>query len=270
MDVQNKKYYLLFPGVESHVPVTQSHTVINKSKTSQKQFLQVCLSPSPSPMDTAAALRENLLLHTFLGVRTILVYSVSLPPSVLATINSLRSRARLNLAPWNPPPSLPPALTSTLVAFDCYHRARHSHEAWMVLTTDQILLPRISTSLTEAAKQLVQGKALTQGPNPVPLKRFCSEYPTEKQTRSFNITLRVFESTFYNKQLSKDENINLNSLEASAGARTASGSDLLTVNEYGACDRHDFSATDKDAQYEPDTLRLSKDFIQYYNKYNKF
>ena len=41
MDVQNKKYYLLFPGVESHVPVAQSHTAINKSKTSQKQFLQV-------------------------------------------------------------------------------------------------------------------------------------------------------------------------------------------------------------------------------------
>ena len=43
--------------------------------------------------------------------------------------------------------------------------------------------------------------------------------------------------------------------------------DILGVNEYGSCDRHDFSATDKDAQYEADTLRFSKDFISYYNKH---
>ena len=41
------------------------------------------------------------------------------------------------------------------------------------------------------------------------------------------------------------------------------------VNEYGECQRHDFSATDKDAQYEAGAMRFAKEFIKYVNKYNK-
>ena len=109
---------------------------------------------------------------------------------------------------------------------------------------------------------------LSQGPNSVTVKRFCSEYPTEKQAKGFNTSLKVFESTFYNQQLSKDDTVNLNWLETSGGGEASLQlGEVLSVNEYGACDRHDFSATDKEARYEGDALRFSKDFLQYYNKH---
>ena len=101
----------------------------------------------------------------------------------------------------------------------------------------------------------------------LPYTRFCSEYPTEKQSKGLNTTLRLFQSTFYNKQLSKDDFLSLHWLGSSPGSGSGSVASVLSVNEYGACDRHDFSETDKDAQYEGDALRFAKDFIQFFNKH---
>ena len=103
----------------------------------------------------------------------------------------------------------------------------------------------------------------------MPVRRFCSEYPTEKQATLLNTSIRVFQSTFFNKQLSKEAFAEFNWLETSASAASVKGEDVMAVNEYGECQRHDFSDTDKDAQYEASAMRFAKDFLKYYEKYNK-
>jgi len=248
-------------GIETHIPVASPY------KGTAKQFLQLCILAPPSPVDNSVGLKESLLLHTFLGVRSIQVYSPSLPPSVVATMASLRPRAKLVAAPWHPPP-LSPHLISTLAAWHCHQTSRLSHESWLLLSPDQVLLPTSAASLSEASKQLLQGH-LAQGPQSLPVRRFCSEYPTEKQASLLNTSIRVFQSTFYNKQLSKETFAELNWLESSSGSPSVKVEEVLTVNEYGECQRHDFSATDKDAQYEAGAMRFAKEFIKYVNKYNK-
>merc|ERR1711936_402747 len=81
---------------------------------------------------------------------------------------------------------------------------------------ESLLLHTSASSLSEASKQLLQGH-LAQGPQSLPVRRFCSEYPTEKQASLLNTSIRVFQSTFYNKQLSKETFAELNWLETSSG-----------------------------------------------------
>merc|ERR1712203_364042 len=248
-------------GEKTHIPVASPY------QGTAKQFLQLCILAPPSPVDNSVGLKESLLLHTFLRVRSIQVYSPSLPPSVVATMASLRPRAKLVAAPWHPPP-LSHHLISTLAAWHCHQTSRLSHESWLLLSPDQVLLPTSAASLSEASKQLLQGH-LAQGPQSLPVRRFCSEYPTEKQASLLNPSIRVFQSTFYNKQLSKETFAELNWLESSSGIPSVKAEDVLMVNEYGECQRHDFSATDKDAQYEAGAMRFAKEFILYCNKYNR-
>ena len=61
----------------------------------------------------------------------------------------------------------------------------------------------------------------------------------------------------------------MNWVESSSGVPSVKAEEVLMVNEYGECQRHDFSATDKDAQYEAGAMRFAKEFIKYVNKYNK-
>merc|ERR1711936_720333 len=242
-------------GIETHIPVVSPY------KGTSKQFLQLCILAPPSPVDNSVGLKECLLLHTFLGVHSIQVYYPSLPPSVVATMASLGPRAKVVAAPWHPPP-LSQSLLSTLAAWHCHQTSRQSHQSWILLSPDQVLFPTSSSSFSEASKKLLQGH-LAQGPHSLSVRRFCSEYPTEKHAPLLNASIRVFQSTFFNKQLSKEAFAEFNWLETSASASNVKGENVMAVNEYGECQRHDFSATDKDAQYEAGAMRFAKEFILY-------
>jgi len=55
-------------GSETHIPVARPY------QGTAKQFLQLCILAPPSPIDNSVGLRESLLFHTFLGVRSIQVH----------------------------------------------------------------------------------------------------------------------------------------------------------------------------------------------------
>merc|ERR1712106_504030 len=79
---------------------------------------------------------------------------------------------------------------------------------------------------------------------------------SDKKSKNFPISISILESTLYNKQLSEGLSITLYSLGNTTGETSANIEEFMSVNEYGACDRYDFTETDKTAGYQPESLSL--------------
>ena len=86
-------------------------------------------------------------------------------------------------------------------------------------------------------------------------------------SKNLPVSISILESTLYNKQLSEGLSITLYSLGNTTGEASANVEEFVSVNEYGACDRYDFTETDKTAGYQADALRFSKDLINFYKRY---
>ena len=48
---------------------------------------------------------------------------------------------------------------------------------------------------------------------------------------------------------------------------TADADNVLNINEYKACDKYDFSETDKSAIYEANALKFTSNLVSFFNKY---
>ena len=78
----------------------------------------------------------------------------------------------------------------------------------------------------------------------------------------------MLESSWYNKQLSENEEISL--VKLSDDKEPVKDDKVLTeelsLNEYRACDKYDFSETDENSVYQNFALKFSTDLISYYRK----
>ena len=50
-------------------------------------------------------------------------------------------------------------------------------------------------------------------------------------------------------------------------ATSDAAADVLNINEYKACDKYDFSETDKSAVYEANALKFTSNLVSFFNKY---
>ena len=240
-----------------HVPVI--HFAANVSKSS----LNICILPEPTPQDSTTRLRESLIFHRLVEVDGVRLYSGGISTSLVSTMNKMRGEMGISLAGWNAPVELPAGVVAGLVRTDCYYQSRSSYQHYAVLTSSQVLIPHAQPVLTQA----LHTAHLSQGPHQVPVRRFCSEYPSDKKSKNFPVSISILESTLYNKQLSEGLSITLHSLGNTTGEASANIEEFVSVNEYGACDRYDFTETDKTAGYQADALRFSKDLINLYKRY---
>ena len=173
----------------------------------------------------------------------------------------------ISVAPWNVPVELTGEVMSGLVTKDCYYQSRDSFLQFAVLSSNQVLMPLGKISLKESFLAMKQNTVLSTGPNQIPVKKFCSEYPSDKKSKNFAISISILESTLYNKQLSEGSSISVHYLGNVTGEASGKLEEFLSVNEYGDCDRYDFSESDKTAGYQADALRFSKDLLNSFNKY---
>ena len=136
----------------------------------------------------------------------------------------------------------------------------------LVLNTKQLLMPLKHESLEDSLKQIT--KSSSTGPQKVPVKIFCSEYPTEKKAKNLSFPVSLLQSTWYNKQMSDEAVGSINKLVKEGGEAVSDNiGDIVSINEYKACDKYDFSETDKSAVYEGNTLRFQSSLVSFYKKF---
>ena len=170
--------------------------------------------------------------------------------------------------PWNVPVKLPAEVVTSLVTKDCYYQSRGSYQHYTVLSSNQVLMPKQGKkSLRDSLLAMKQKAVLSTGPNTVSVMKFCSEYPSDKKSKNFAISISILESTLYNKQLSEGASISLHYLGDVAGEASEKVEEFVSVNEYSDCDRYDFSESDKTAGYQADALIFSTDLINLYKRF---
>jgi len=260
------------------IPVTPNQRDANRLS------LSICVLPPPrsdQPSDPTAILLQSLLFHTLVGAPRILVYSGALPHSVLRVAQLLQSATthQITFRPWYRPlaglASLTTAQEEKLLALDCYLHNQDA-ENYIILRQSQLLMPRSATNLSE----LLQHTNLGVGPNPLQVRRFCSEYPDDKTSATLPRRVLMLQSTYYNKRLSTSVDTGGNSIDADMSAVAElvhtghARSNLpthvkteLLVNEYGTCHRYDFSANDKTAVHDKSALKYTKTLLDAYKKY---
>ena len=93
------------------------------------------------------------------------------------------------------------AVMESLVSKDCYDHSQTRFEfyTYTSLRSQQVLIPSGKSDLKESLKTVHSQK----GPNKIPVKVFCSEYPTEKKAKNVELPLSSLKSTYYNKELSE-------------------------------------------------------------------
>merc|ERR1711908_200827 len=107
---------------------------------------------------------------------------------------------------------------------------------------------------------------LSKGQNKIPVKKFCSGYPSDKKSKDLDFSISILESTLFNKQLSEGSSISVHYLGNDTREAPAKVEKFLSVSEYGDCERYDFTENDKSAGYQPDALRYSKPLLDLYKK----
>jgi len=233
-----------------------------------KSLMNICILPdSPLSGDNTKSLQESLIFHSFVGVNHIRLYSSALSGSVLRTLASLMKSTNISIevVPWNVPISLNSSVTETIVSQDCYYASRNRFDFYAVLNSHQIMMPLKQNNIQESLKLL--NNSVKKGPNKVRVKMFCSEYPSEKKAKNLSIPISMLESTWYNKDLSKDGTINAIGSEATDNTDDNLET-VLSINEYRACDKYDISETDPSAVYEGNALKFSSKLVTYYRKFS--
>ena len=242
--------------------------VFHFAKNISKSTLNICILPQPTPQDSTRQLRESIIFHSLVEADSLRLYYGGISPSLLETVNKLKEvEMSISLTPWNVPVYLTARVMTSLITKDCYYQSRDMFQHFAVLSSSQVLMPRNKKSLKESFLLMKQNAALSAGPNKIPVKKFCSEYPSDKKSKNFAVSISILESTLYNKQLSEGSSISVHALGNVAGEASDKVEEYLGVNEYGDCDRYDFSESDKTAGYQADALRFSKDLLQLFSKY---
>jgi len=245
------------------------HQVQIQQQVIIKSFMNICILPdSPVSGDNTKSLQENLIFHSFVGVTNIRLYSSALSGSVLRTITSLmrKTNTSIEVVPWNVPVGLNSSVMETVVSQDCYYASQNRFDFYSVLNSHQVLMPLKQNNVQESLKLL--NNSVKRGPNKLLVKMFCSEYPSEKKAKNLSIPISLLESTWYNKDLSKDGSLNaIGSGEALDNA-TDDVESVLSINEYRACDKYDISETDPSAVYEGNALKFSSKLVTYYRKFS--
>ena len=115
--------------------------------------------------------------------------------------------------------------------------------------------------------QVLLESKLDTGPNPLSVRRFCSEYPNDKKSANLAQPISVLQSTYFNKQLS--DGVQTNIFHSGAGQPLpAFLSGEVFVNEYGPCDKYDFSETDHTAGYDQTALKFSHSIKDLFKRFN--
>ena len=246
-------------------PVPVIHFTGNVSKSG----LQICILPDRAAQDSTSKLRESLIFHRLVEVDGARLYAWGgISTSLVATVNKMRGEMEISVGTWNIPVLIPDTIVDSIISTDCYYQSRSKYQYYIVLTSDQVLMPHTYQSV----RKTLLSTTVKQGPRQLQIRKFCSEYPSDKKSKNFPLSIPILQSTLYNKQLSKNVTISIHSLggteDTHGGESSASLEQILTVNEYVYCDRYDVSETDKTAGYQADALRFSKDLITLFKKYS--
>ena len=241
----------------------QRRVQIQQSSPADKSLINLCILPdSITAGDTAKSLQESLIFHSFVGVSSVRLYSDSVPSSVVNTVQKLRPHTNIEMVPWTSPGTVNNTVTDHIVSQDCYYHSQNKFDFYAVLNSRQVLMPLAHKSVPESLKNLKSSK----GPNKLPVKMFCSEYPTEKKAKNLEFPISILKNTWYNRQLSEEEESSLVKLGAGGGNVTGTVGEELSINEYKDCERYDFSETDKSAVYEGKAMRFSADLVTFWKK----
>ena len=135
-------------------------------------------------------------------------------------------------------------------------------------------MPTQETKIQEALQQT----KLEQGPNQIQVRKFCSEYPNDKKSSHLSKPVALLQSTYYHKTLSEGQTATLVHRSASSKSKpsvndkteTKDETEELFVNEYGSCDRYDFSEKDPSAVYENSALRFVSSLPAFMKNYGYF
>ena len=244
------------------VPLGQ--TQIQPPHEGERSALGLCLLPDAMTAgDPSSRLRESLILHSFLGVSSLRVYSASVPGSVLDTIARLRARVSVDIIPWTAPVTMSQAAMESVVSKDCYYHSQTRFEFYTILSSQQVVIPSVKSDLKESLKTFRGQK----GPNKIAVKVFCSEYPTEKTAKNVELPLASLKSSFFNRDLSDKAEGSIMKLSDEVGSGTVMIDEELSIHEYRDCEMYDISEKDQSAVHEDSALRFSKELVKYYHQF---
>jgi len=254
---------IIYKDVAASFPVPVIHFTGNVSKSG----LQICILPDRAAQDSTSKLRESLIFHRLVEVDGARLYAGGgISTSLVDTVNKMRGEMDISIGTWNIPVLIPDTIVDSIISTDCYYQSRAKYQHYIVLSSDQVLMPHTYQSV----RKTLLSTTVKQGPRQLQIRKFCSEYPSDKKSKNFPLSISILQSTLYNKQLSQDAIINIHSLvsteDTGAVESSASLEQILTVNEYVDCDR--LEKTDQTAGYQDDALRFSKDLINLFNKYS--
>jgi len=249
---------IIYKDKDASFPVPVMHLAANVSKSS----LNICILPDTTAQDSTSKLRENLIFHRLMEVDGVRLYSGAISTSLVDTVNKVRGEMDISVATWNVPVVISEKIVRSLISTDCYYQSRGRYKHYMVMQSNQVLVPHTKNSVRQALATIQHSAALQ-------VRRFCSEYPSDKKSKNLPLSLSILQSTLYSKQLSQGTTVRLHSLgnNNNTGEASASVEQILTTNEYGDCDKDDFTQTDQTAGYQDDALRFSKDLINLYHRY---
>ena len=215
--------------------------------------------------DPGSSLRESLILHTFLGVTSLRVYSAGVPGSVLDIVAKLRARVAVDIVPWTAPVVMSQPMIESLVTRDCYHHSQTRFQFYAALSSQQVVIPSVKSDLKESLKTFRSQK----GPNKIRVKVFCSEYPTEKKAKNVELPLASLKSSYYNKELSDKTEVSIIKLSDDDNSDIAKIDDNeeLSIHEYRDCEMYDISEKDDSAVLDNTALRFSGELVKYYHQF---
>lgn len=246
------------------IPVTPVPT-----SPAQNPGVLVCIVPLPhNLLETSSILKENILFHSMLDVTRFVIYTNTLPHSVqnVAVSLEIKSQVQIQTRPWNPAAELGDQVTDSLLQQDCYQQSKlHAHN-YILLKYNQIMMPDVGSNITET---LISYPS-KQGPNTLTVRRFCSEYPNDRQSSSLEKPVSILQSTYYNRKMSEHLSSQLVKREQVSSTtnvkytedtpKQGNLSNKLHINEYGSCDSYDFDEKDETAVYEDGALRFLNSF----------
>ena len=214
---------------------------------------------------------DSLVFHSLVRVDGIILYSSGLPGSVLTTAEKLMrdTNIAMSVNTWSNPREVNSSVIESLVSKDCYYRSKDKYKNYAVINSHQVLVPRTKGTIGESFEELSKTGALKRGPNKLRVKKFCSEYPTEKRAKNLQVPISLLEYTYYSKKMSQ-VTVSVVSLTSSDGVGDGAvqGVDeILSINEYKDCDDYDIKETDEDAVYESSGLRFFSELVKHYSKY---
>ena len=224
----------------------------------------MCITPSEAVEDTIYAVLESVLLNSHFGVNNFLLYDNVLSGKLLTQLNkakaSLKSDLNLRILPWNLPHALDARHRQWLVDTDCYYRTRHTVETVLVLTADQIVVPR-----RRAKIQQELDKHSKSGLFRVNVLKFCSELPAEASSAKNAYSFRALEQSQFDEGKTEKKTV-IRKGRPDMDDYVELDTDVITVNDYGACGTFDFDdeATKTDTFLSDRSANLQQKFGAYF------